>query len=149
MFSNRCCLRPRYSEVDRMGYVYYGNYAAYFEVARVEAMRAMGLSYAELEDQGVLMPVTRYEIRYLYPAFYDEELTIVTEVRERPRARVTFHYVTYNREGRLLNEAMTELCFLNGETKRPQKAPTLITDAWDSLICRSEDWKETHSRSIR
>lgn len=133
-FVHRCKLRPRYSEVDRMGYVYYGNYAAYFEVARVEAIRALGISYAEVEEQGVLMPVSRYEIRYLFPAFYDEELTIVTEVRERPRARVTFYYLTYNRDGRLINEALTEMCFINRHTNRPQRAPQTLVDAWERVM---------------
>jgi acyl-CoA thioester hydrolase len=117
-----------------MGYVYYGNYAAYFEVARVEAIRALGISYAEVEEQGVLMPVSRYEIKYLFPAFYDEELTIVTEVRERPRARVTFYYLTYNNEGRLINEALTEMCFINRHTNRPQRAPQTLVDAWEKVM---------------
>jgi acyl-CoA thioester hydrolase len=133
MFLHRTHLRTRYAEVDRMGYVYYGNYATYFEVARTEAMRQLGLNYLELEEQGVLMPVTRYEIRYLRPAFYDDELTIETEVRDKPRARIVFHYRTFNQKGELLNEALTELCFIDTTTHRPMRAPQRMIDTWNSL----------------
>ena len=129
MFEHRTTLRTRYSEVDRMGYVYYGNYATYFEVGRVEAMRELGISYAELEASGIMMPVVRYEIHYWKPAFYDEELTIITRVREIPRSRITFEYETYNAKGELLNKAMTELVFVDSGTMKPQRAPQLIVDA--------------------
>ena len=129
MFEHRTILRTRYSEVDRMGYVYYGNYATYFEVGRVEAMRELGISYAELEASGIMMPVVRYEIHYWKPAFYDEELTIITRVREIPRSRITFEYETYNAKGELLNKAVTELVFVDSGTMKPQRAPQLIVDA--------------------
>lgn len=93
-------LRVRYAETDRMGYVYYGNYATYFEVARVDCMKALGFSYRELEDQGILMPVVSYNIKYLKPAFYDDALTIRTSIQELPEARITFHYETFNEKGR-------------------------------------------------
>lgn len=136
MFTHCTKLRTRYAEVDRMGYVYYGNYATYFEVARTEAMRELGLSYRELEEQGVLMPVTRYETRYLRPAFYDDELTIETSVREKPRARIAFHYRTFNQNGELLNEATTELCFVDAITHRPMRAPERMIDTWNRLAAQ-------------
>lgn len=129
MFEHRTTLRTRYSEVDRMGYVYYGNYATYFEVGRVEAMRELGISYAELEASGIMMPVVRFEIDYRKPAFYDEELTIITRVKEIPRSRITFEYETYNSKGELLNTAITELVFVDSRTMKPQRAPQLIVDA--------------------
>lgn len=135
MFEHRTTLRTRYSEVDRMGYVYYGNYAMYFEVGRVEAMRVLGISYAQLEDQGVMMPVIRYEIDYKKPAFYDEELTIVTRVSEVPRSRMTFEYETWNAKGELLNTAITQLVFVDSRTMKPVRAPEVITDAAKKFIC--------------
>ncbi len=112
-----------------MGYVYYGNYATYFEVGRVEAMRKLGISYAELEEAGIMMPVVRYEIDYKKPAFYDEELTIVTRVTQMPRSRITFEYETFNAKGDLLNTAITQLVFVDNKTMRPQRAPQVIVDA--------------------
>ena len=122
-------MRTRYSEVDRMGYVYYGNYATYFEVGRVEAMRKLGLSYSELEDAGIMMPVVRYTIEYRKPAFYDEELTIVTRVNRIPRSRIDFEYETFNSKGELLNTAMTQLVFVKKENMRPQRAPAILMEA--------------------
>ena len=129
MFKHETKILTRYAEVDRMGYVYYGNYATYFEVARVEAMKEFGLSYADLEDSGILMPVVRYEIDYKKPAFYDEELTVICMIKELPRSRMNFHYKTYNVKGQLLNSAMTQLVFINVETNRPTKAPNSLIDA--------------------
>ncbi len=117
-----------------MGYVYYGNYATYFEVGRVEAMRVLGISYAELETQGIMMPVIRYEIDYKKPAFYDEELTITTRVRKVPRSRIQFEYETHNSKGDLLNTAMTELVFVDSKTMRPQRAPKVIVDAANKYL---------------
>ena len=112
-----------------MGYVYYGNYATYFEVGRVEAMRILGINYRELEESGIMMPVIRYETDYKKPAFYDEELTIVTRVREVPRSRITFEYETWNAKGELLNTALTQLVFVDSKTMKPQRAPQVIVDA--------------------
>ncbi len=129
MFEHSTKIRTRYSEVDRMGYVYYGNYATYFEVGRVEAMRVLGISYAELEAKGIMMPVIRYEIDYRKPAYYDEELTIVTRVREIPRSRITFEYETRNAKGELLNTALTQLVFVDSGTMKPLRAPEVIVQA--------------------
>ena len=74
MFTNETKVRVRYAETDQMGYVYYGNYATYFEVARVDCMKSLGISYKELEDAGVMMPVLHYATKYYKPAFYDDEL---------------------------------------------------------------------------
>ncbi|MFT4545531.1 MAG: acyl-CoA thioester hydrolase, partial [Bacteroidia bacterium] len=129
MFEHKTTVRTRYSEVDRMGYVYYGNYATYFEVGRVEAMRVLGINYAELEESGIMMPVIRYEIKYKKPAFYDEELTIVTRVKQVPRSRILFEYETWNAKGEMLNSALTELVFVDSKTMKPQRAPQVIVDA--------------------
>ena len=149
MFEHRTKIRTRYSEVDRMGYVYYGNYATYFEVGRVEAMRVLGINYAELEAQGIMMPVIRYEIDYKKPAFYDEELTITTRVRKKPLSRIQFEYETHNSKGELLNSAMTELVFVDSKTMKPQRAPKVIMDAAEKYLV---DWVykvDTYDSNIR
>jgi acyl-CoA thioester hydrolase len=128
MFQTKIKLRIRYAETDRMGYVYYGNYAVFFEVARVEALRELGFSYRNLEDGGILLPVTEYNIRFLKPAFYDEEVEIVTSIPSIPGARIRFEYET-RRGSELLNKASTELVFINKESGRPMKCPAEITEA--------------------
>ena len=116
-------LRVRYAETDRMGYVYYGNYATYFEVGRVEAMKAIGMSYRKLEDSGIMMPVLEYKIKYFKPAYYDDELTIKTSIVSEPRARITFYYETFNEKGEQLNLGETTLVFVNVESGKPVAAP--------------------------
>ncbi len=121
-------IRVRYAETDRMGYVYYGNYAEYFEVARVETLRNLGVTYRQLEDDGVLLPVSEYSIRYFKPAYYDEELRIETLIPTMPTAKIRFEYSTF-RNDILLNSAVTELVFVDKLSGRPMRCPEAIRDA--------------------
>lgn len=123
MFSKEIKLRIRYAETDRMGYAYYGNYATYFEVARVEAMRALGISYKEMEDDGVILPVAELNVKYKKPAYYDQEITVKVVIKEIPEIRFRFDYETYNEKGELLNTAWTVLVFVNKETGKPMVIP--------------------------
>lgn len=113
----------RYGETDQMGYVYYGNYAMYYEVARVESLRQLGLTYKELEDMDVMLPVLENHTRFLAPAFYDEELLIVTNVREKPGVRIKFDYEIYNPAGKLINQGETLLAFVDRKTGKPRRPP--------------------------
>lgn len=119
-------IRVRYSETDQMGYCYYGNYASYFEVARVEALREKGISYRALEESGILLPVTHFEIRYFQPARYDDLLEIQTSITQVKGVRISFSYQTFNESGTLLNEATTQLVFVNAETQKPMAIPAVI-----------------------
>jgi len=129
MFEHHTEIRVRYAEVDRMGYVYYGNYAQYFEIGRVEAMRAFGLSYAEMEHQGIMMPVVKMECHYRKPARYDQRVTVVTRILALPRARIDFHYDILDEHGELLHAGMTQLVFVSSETMRPMRAPDYFLEA--------------------
>lgn len=126
-------IRVRYAETDQMGYCYYGNYASYFEVARVEALREKGVLYKELEQRGILLPVRKFEINYHQPAKYDDLLEIKTRIDQLDGVRIGFTYQTYNEEGILLNDAHTLLVFVNVATQKPMAIPTdifeLITKA--------------------
>jgi acyl-CoA thioester hydrolase len=122
MYSTETAIRVRYAETDRMGFCYYGNYAQYFEVARVESLRSLGFSYKKLEDQGILLPVVSFNIEYKKPAFYDDELIIKCNVRELPSVKITFDYETY-RGDTLLNEASTTLVFVKSEDNKPTRIP--------------------------
>ena len=122
-------VRVRYAETDRMGYCYYGNFAAYFEVARVEALRELGFTYRELEDEGVILPVLDYQIKYFKPALYDELLRIETIVEEVKGARIFFSYKTFNEKNEQLNQATTTLVFVDFRSKKPMNPPRHIFDA--------------------
>ena len=123
-------LRVRYGETDQMGYAYYGVYAQYYEVGRVETMRVLGFSYKDVENRGILMPVIDYTINYKKPAFYDDEITIVTMVRELPKsARIIFDYECYNAQNELLNTGKITLAFIDKAKNKPCAAPDWFIDA--------------------
>jgi len=123
MFISEVKIRVRYGETDRMGYAYYGNYAEYFEVARVEALRSMGMNYKDIEDNGIILPVYTFSVKYFKPAFYDDMLTIKTTVKEMPKARITFFYETYNEKHDLLNTGEVTLAFIDKKANKPTAAP--------------------------
>ncbi|MBS1487923.1 MAG: acyl-CoA thioesterase [Bacteroidetes bacterium] len=123
MYRSEIKIRVRYGETDQMGYVYYGNYAMYYEVARVESLRQLGITYKELEDGGVMMPVLENKSKYFSPALYDDELRIVTTIKNKPGVRISFHYEIFNESGKLIHEGETLLAFVKKETGRPCRPP--------------------------
>lgn len=134
MFSFETHIRVRYAETDQMGYVYYGNYAAYFEVARVESFRHLGLSYKKLEESGVMMPVLEYKTKYIRPAKYDDLLTIKLMITVKPSTRIVFEYEVYNEEKVLLNVAETTLVFVSTSTGRPVQAPENFQQLFEGVF---------------
>lgn len=128
MFTSEIKLRVRYAETDRMGFVYYGNYAVYFEVARVEALRTLGISYRNIEDSGILLPVVNYTVKFLKPVHYDEELRIVTVIQKLPQVRINFEYECYNEKGEVVTTAYTTLAFIRKSSNKPCGAPSDVLE---------------------
>ncbi len=133
-FSHPYEVRVRYGETDQMGYCYYGNYATFFEVGRVEALRSLGLSYKKLEEIGVMLPVSHFEIDYLKPAFYDDLLTVQTKIAEIAGARIFFEYEVYNENKQLLCKGKTTLVFVNKESMKPCTPPEMLTELLNAFI---------------
>ena len=131
MYESSVKIRVRYSETDQMGYVYYGNYAAYYEVGRVESLRNLGFAYKELELQGVMMPVLENKTKFHQPARYDELLTIKVKIVSRPGVRITFQYEIYNEDDVLINTGETILAFVNMSSGRPCRPPQVMQDLLD------------------
>jgi acyl-CoA thioester hydrolase len=123
MYKSETTVRVRYGETDQMGYVYYGIYAMYYEVARVESLRKLGLTYREIEAMGIIMPVLENRSRFLAPGRYDEELRIVTTLREKPSVRIKFEYEIFNSENTLIHQGETSLAFVDKLTNRPCRPP--------------------------
>ncbi|XOV68400.1 MAG: acyl-CoA thioesterase [Fluviicola sp.] len=121
-FKHSTTLRVRYGETDQMGYSYYGNYAQYFEVGRVEALRDLGMSYKSLEERGIMLPVAHFEVDYKAPALYDDALIITTHVSELKGPRLIFHYEIHVEDKRIAT-ASTTLVFVAKETMRPIAPP--------------------------
>lgn len=120
--------RIRYAETDKMGYCYYGNYARFFEIGRVEALRALGFSYNELENQGIMLPVVEYTVKYLKPAYYDDEITVKTIISETPGIKISFDYEIYNEDNVLLSKANTILVFVDASNMKPRPAPEELVE---------------------
>lgn len=116
-------LRVRYGETDRMGYSYYGNYLLYYEVGRTEMLREHGLTYKQMEDSGILLPVANVNIEYIKPALYDELLTIKTTLAKMPLVKLEFLYEIFNEQAELLNRGTTLLVFTSKKTRKPTRAP--------------------------
>ena len=122
-------IRVRYSETDQMGYCYYGNYAQFLEIGRVEALRNSGFRYKEMEQQGILLPVLDFQIKYIFPAKYDDLLTIETTIVAIKGTRIIFDYEIINEMGVKIATASTTLVFVSKESMRPMKAPENIVKA--------------------
>ena len=123
MFLHQLKFRVLYSDTDKMGYMYYGRYAKYLEMGRVEALRSLGLSYLEMEESGFIMPVLELKTKYVKPLFYDDEVTLRTKISSIPNTRIYFEYEILNPMGEVVTIAETTLVFVDANTGKPCPAP--------------------------
>ena len=122
--------RVRYAETDKMGYLYYGHYAKFYEIGRVECLRSLGLSYKRMEDEhNVMLPVVSLEVRYLAPAYYDETIKIRSILREIPSKMITFEHELFNSEDKLINKAIVKLFFIDMTSGDRVSAPDYLIEA--------------------
>ncbi len=126
MTSGEITIRVRYAETDRMGLLHHGNYLIYFEQGRTELLRSCGLSYKDLEDQGYLLVLTKIEVKYRWPAHYDDVLTLKTIVTRTTAVRIDHRYELYC-EGRLLAEGASTLACVD-RNGRPQALPDFLRE---------------------
>jgi len=134
MLTHNIQIRVRYGETDQMGYVYYGNYAQYFEMGRVEWLRNLGTSYKRMEDSGIMLPVLNLNIDYKKPAKYDDLLTLKTTLLKKPSVRIEFGFEIYNENQELLTKGYTSLVFIDMKKNRPTKAPDYILEKVNPLF---------------
>ena len=128
MISFETKIRVEYHHTDQMGIVHHSNYVKFFEVARTEWLRANGLTYAEMERRGVMMPIVDVAVKYRNPALYDELLSVTAFVDEVPMARMTFRYEVRGEDGRDIASGSTTLGFIDKETRRPVRAPQWLLE---------------------
>lgn len=119
-------LRVRYAETDQMGYCYYGNYSTFYEVVRVESIRSLGLTYKEIEEAGVIMPVFENYSKYYRPALYDDELLIKLSIKEKPGVKIKYEYEIL-KEGNIIHSGYTVLVFVDKSTGKPCQIPTILS----------------------
>jgi len=117
-----------------MGYVYYGRYAEFYEIGRTEMIRALGMTYRDLENRGIMLPVVKLVSKYYRPASYDELITIRTVLRTLPTAKITFYHEIFNEAGLLINEAEVHLVFTSSTTRKPTRPPKDLMDALEPFF---------------
>lgn len=121
-------IRVEYHHTDQMGIVHHSNYVKFFEFARTEWLRAVGLTYAEMERRGVMMPIVEVQVKYRQPAYYDELIRVRAIVEEMPMARMTFKYEIYGEDDRPIATGLTTLGFIDSVTRRPQRVPSWLSE---------------------
>jgi acyl-CoA thioester hydrolase len=128
-------LRSRYGETDKMGYVYYGRYLEYFEVARTEMIRSLGYPYSKLEENGVMLPVIHSAIDYKAPVFYDELMSIEVTLFEVPSVKLDTYYKVYTERTDIPHIiGNVTLCFVKDDTRKPCRAPKAFLNELTSVI---------------
>lgn len=126
--SSKTVLKVRYSETDQMGVVHHGNYAQYLELARIEWLSQFDVSYKNMEEEGVILPVYTMELKFNKSAFFDDDLIVVASLRKIPTVKIVFDYQIYNQHNELLTTASTTLAFVDKETKKPILCPSYLLE---------------------
>ncbi len=121
-------LKVRYSETDQMGVVHHGNYAQYLELARIDWLSRLGISYKSMEQSGVILPVFALDFKFKKSAFFDDELTVKTSLRKIPTVKIIFDYEIFNDSQELLTTASTILAFVDQKTRKPIACPTYLLE---------------------
>ncbi|UZH55325.1 acyl-CoA thioesterase [Salinimicrobium tongyeongense] len=128
MKSHFTYVKVRYAETDQMGVVYHGNYAQYLEIARIDWLAALGISYRKMEEGGVMLPVYELNLKFKKSAKFDDDLKIITRLKKKPGVRIEFEYEIFNQNDELLTEAETTLIFMDMEKNKPIRCPQPILE---------------------
>ena len=124
-------LTTRYAETDQMGVIHHGTYATYFELARIEWLQSLGLSYAKLEAQGILLPVLSLSTEFKHPLYFEDQIKIEIYLDNDPSSIIDFSYQIFNRDNVLCTTAKTRLAFVNAETRKIMRCPEVFLSALD------------------
>ena len=128
MKSHETYVKVRYAETDQMGVVYHGNYPQYLEIARIDWLESLGISYKNMEQEGIMLPVFELNLKYHQPITFNENIKIETRLRERPNVKIIFDYVIYNEDGKKVTSASSVLVFMDARTRKPIRCPKYIYD---------------------
>ncbi len=118
--------RIRYSETDQMGVVYHGNYAQFFELGRTEWLRSLGVTYKNMETNGIILPVISLQCNFIKSALYDDVLTIETTLKKKPLVKIEFDYEIKNQNNELICTGNSVLAFINSNTMKPMSCPDYL-----------------------
>ncbi|HKK12819.1 MAG TPA: thioesterase family protein [Flavobacteriaceae bacterium] len=125
---NEIDLRIRYGETDQMGVVYHGNYAQYFEIGRTEWLRNLGITYKQMEEDGIKLPVISLTVNFKRSVGYDDLIKVKTTLKKIPTASIEFDYEILNEMGEIVTTGNTVLAFIDINRNRPTRCPQHILD---------------------
>ena len=128
MKSHETFVKVRYAETDQMGVVHHGNYPQYLEIARIDWLDSLGISYKSMEEEGIMLPVFELNLKYHKPITFNENLKIETRLRETPNVKIIFDYKILNEEGEKVTSATSILVFMDAKTRKPIRCPKYILD---------------------
>jgi len=128
MKSHETFVKVRYAETDQMGVVYHGNYPQYLEIARIDWLESLGISYKSMEEEGIMLPVFELNLKYHKPITFDENLKIETRLQGLPNVKITFDYSIFNEKGEKVTSATSVLVFINSKTRKPIRCPKYVLD---------------------
>ena len=134
MITSENVIQVRYDEVDKMGYVYHGNYAKYYHISRTELLRKVGICDRELESQNIILPVIEMNISYIKPVYYDDLITIRTRLLELPKTRMKFQHEVINKDDEIINIASSTLVFVDSNTRKPMIIPEIILNKLEAYL---------------
>ena len=128
MISNYTSFRIRYGETDQMGVVYHGNYAQFLEMGRIDWLRSLDISYKNMEENNIILPVISLQCNFKKSAEFDDEITVKTTLKKIPTVKIEFEYEITNQKNELLTTGNTVLAFINKTTKKPMRCPEYILE---------------------
>ncbi|MCP9199729.1 acyl-CoA thioesterase [Gramella sp. GC03-9] len=128
MKSHETFVKVRYAETDQMGVVHHGNYPQYLEIARIDWLEALGISYKNMEKEGIMLPVFELNLKYHKPVTFHENIRVVTRLRDLPNVKIIFDYEVFNEQGELVTSATSVLVFMDANSRRPIRCPKFILD---------------------
>ena len=126
--------RVSYSDTDQMGFMHHSNYLKCYETARWEFFRSIGIAYSEIENEGIILPVIDASVKFIKPAFYDQEIIINTRIKSFKGARIVFEYQTINENVEIINEAQITVACVKKSTGKACFPSKTISDTLKELI---------------
>jgi len=121
-------IKVRYNETDQMGIVHHSNYLKFFELARIEWLEKLNIPYEEIEQNNIILPVVRCELRFIKPLFFGDYFFVKVFCTKKPTSTVEFSYEIFNDNNEKTTEGITTLAFLNSLTRKPLRCPEIISD---------------------
>lgn len=130
MIEHQISIRVQYNETDQMGVVHHANYLKYMELGRIEWLRSLGISYADMEENGVLLPVVSVHVNFKSPASFDDILTLKTRLEKLPRGSIDFTYEMTGADHRVIMTGKVVLAFIRASDFRPVRCPDELLEVF-------------------